>query len=40
MRELTASFSDNVFNFTHFAMNIWGTQAAFPEPRSERYFHG
>ncbi len=31
MGELTASFSDNVFNFTHFAMNIWGTQAAFPE---------
>ncbi|MFY9832007.1 MAG: alpha/beta fold hydrolase, partial [Methylocystis sp.] len=30
MRELTASFSDNVFNFTHFAMNMWGTQAAFP----------
>jgi hypothetical protein len=30
MAELTASFSDNVFNFTHFAMNIWGTQAAYP----------
>lgn len=28
--ELTAKFSDNVFNFTHFAMNMWGTQAAFP----------
>ena len=23
MSELTASFSDNVFNFTHFAMSIW-----------------
>jgi pimeloyl-ACP methyl ester carboxylesterase len=31
MGELTAAFSDNVFNFTHFAMNIWGTQAAFPD---------
>lgn len=31
MAELTASFSDNVFNFTHFAMNIWGTQAAFSD---------
>jgi pimeloyl-ACP methyl ester carboxylesterase len=30
MGEVTAAFSDNVFNFTHFAMNIWGTQAAFP----------
>jgi pimeloyl-ACP methyl ester carboxylesterase len=30
MAELTAKFSDNVFNFTHFAMNLWGTQAAFP----------
>jgi len=29
--ELTAKFSDNVFNFTHFAMNMWGTQAAFPD---------
>ncbi len=27
---LTARFSDNVFNFTHFAMSMWGTQAAFP----------
>lgn len=31
MGEVTAAFSDNVFNFTHFAMNIWGTQAAFPD---------
>ena len=25
------TFSDNVFNFTHMAMNLWGTQAAFPD---------
>lgn len=31
MGELAATFSDNVFNFTHYAMNMWGTQAAFPE---------
>lgn len=31
MAELAAQFSDNVFNFTHFAMNMWGTQAAFPD---------
>jgi pimeloyl-ACP methyl ester carboxylesterase len=31
MAELTAKFSDNVFNFTHFAMNMWGTQAGFPD---------
>jgi pimeloyl-ACP methyl ester carboxylesterase len=31
MAELTAKFSDSVFNFTHFAMNMWGTQAAFPD---------
>jgi pimeloyl-ACP methyl ester carboxylesterase len=30
MAELAASFSDNVFDFTHYAMNIWGTQAAYP----------
>lgn len=29
--ELMAKFSDNVFNFTHFAMNMWGTQAAFAD---------
>jgi pimeloyl-ACP methyl ester carboxylesterase len=23
-------FSDNVFNFAHFAMSMWGTQAAYP----------
>lgn len=25
------TFSNNVFNFTHLAMNLWATQAAFPE---------
>lgn len=25
------TFSANVFNFTHMAMNLWGTQAAFPD---------
>ena len=30
---LAASFSDNVFNFTHFAMSMWGTAAAFPDLR-------
>ena len=28
--DLTTAFSDNVFNFTHFAMMLWGTAAAFP----------
>ena len=36
--QLTASFSTNVFNFTHFAMNMWGTQAAFPELRLDDLF--
>ncbi|HET8733679.1 MAG TPA: alpha/beta fold hydrolase [Anaeromyxobacteraceae bacterium] len=26
-------FSDNVFNFAHFAMSVWGTQAAYPDLR-------
>lgn len=30
MSDLIQGFSDNIFNFTHFAMNMWGTQAAFP----------
>jgi pimeloyl-ACP methyl ester carboxylesterase len=38
MAELAASFSDNVFNFTHFAMTIWGTQAAFPGLHLEDVF--
>jgi pimeloyl-ACP methyl ester carboxylesterase len=28
---LSKTFSNNVFNFTHLAMNMWGTQAAYPE---------
>jgi pimeloyl-ACP methyl ester carboxylesterase len=28
--QLVTAFSDNVFNFTHFAMFAWATQAAFP----------
>lgn len=28
---LVKSFSGNVFDFTHFAQNIWATQSAFPE---------
>jgi len=31
LQNLFKSFSENVFNFTHMAMNLWGTQAAFPE---------
>ena len=27
---LESQFSDNIFNFTHLAMFLWGTQAAFP----------
>lgn len=29
--DFAAGFSNNVFNFTHFAMFMWGTQAAFPQ---------
>ena len=29
--DLAAKFSDTVFNFMHFAMNMWGTQAAFAD---------
>lgn len=28
---LAAKFSDNVFNFTHFAMTMWAMPAAFPD---------
>ncbi len=28
--ELETTFSDNAFDFTHFVMTMWGTQAAFP----------
>jgi len=29
--ELTQTFSGNVFEFAHFAMMLWGIQAAFPD---------
>ncbi len=28
---LSTTFSNNVFNFTHLAMNLWATQAAYPD---------
>lgn len=28
---LSKTFSDSVFNFTHLAMNLWGTQVAYPD---------
>ena len=31
LQSVFKAFSDNVFNFTHMAMNLWGTQAAFPD---------
>ncbi len=31
MHGLASSFSDNIFNFTHFVMFMWGNQAAFPD---------
>ncbi len=31
MQDLFKAFSDNVFNFVHMAMNLWGTQAAFED---------
>lgn len=31
LANLVKSFSGNVFDFTHFAQNIWATQSAFPE---------
>jgi pimeloyl-ACP methyl ester carboxylesterase len=30
MDGLAASFSDSLFNFTHFTMTLWGTRAAYP----------
>jgi hypothetical protein len=35
---LVSAFSDNVFNFTHFAMSVWGTAAAFPGLRADNLF--
>ncbi len=31
LQDLSNTFSSNVFNFTHYAQNIWGMVAAFPE---------
>lgn len=31
LQQLANSFSANVFNFTHYAQNLWGMVAAFPE---------
>lgn len=31
LSDLVKTFSDNVFNFTHYAMMMWGTQAAYPQ---------
>jgi len=31
LTNLVKSFSGNIFDFTHFAQNIWATQSAFPE---------
>lgn len=31
IQSLAKNFSDNVFNFTHFAMMMWATAAAFPD---------
>ncbi len=31
LQKLGASFSSNIFNFTHYAQNLWGMTAAFPE---------
>jgi len=31
IQELSDSFGANVFNFTHYAQNLWGMVAAFPE---------
>ena len=33
VNDLFVTFSDTVFNFAHFAMGLWGTQAAYPELR-------
>ena len=30
MAGLTTSFTDNVFDFTHFSMNLWATAGTFP----------
>jgi len=35
---LASSFGDNVFNFGHFAMAMWGTQAAYPDLKLDDVF--
>ncbi|MCS5711500.1 alpha/beta fold hydrolase [Candidatus Berkiella aquae] len=30
LNQLSAQFSTNIFNFTHYAQNVWGMVAAFP----------
>jgi pimeloyl-ACP methyl ester carboxylesterase len=36
--DLSARFSDNVFNFIHFVMFVWGTQAAFADLQLTDFF--
>lgn len=31
MKELARQFTDNLPNFTHYIMSLWGTQASFPD---------
>lgn len=31
LKKLSSEFGDNIFNFTHYAQNLWGMTAAFPE---------
>ena len=35
---LNEAFTKNIFNFTHFSMNLWGTQAAFPNLSLSDFF--
>ena len=38
LQSLGEQFSENIFNFTHYAQNIWGTVAAFPDLKVEDVF--
>lgn len=38
LQSLGDEFSENIFNFTHYAQNIWGTVAAFPNLKIEDIF--
>jgi pimeloyl-ACP methyl ester carboxylesterase len=38
LQSLGEQFSDNIFNFTHYAQNIWGTAAAFPDLKVDDIF--